>query len=226
MQKSQRVWSAVLMTTAVISLAAVFVIQLGSSLATPIITKAVALEPADVTSDLTPCGPDEYENMITAECEKGPPVNEEDAPTIQVASAGKSETSESSSEITSGPYPNCANATRAHPYNYENICAREVEARMVNIDIIVTEELTQSEIYFVQVPYLDIRDTGVMFQMYYSVRYGKSQWFPFSGMYSTAFHNGSLGLPIAEWVKNGLPIGTFLRVVLMTSSKNETSVKQ
>ena len=69
---------------------------------------------------------------------------------------------------------------------------------------------------FLDIPYGNIRASGVILQLYYSSAFGKAQWIPFPHYRGVHIMPNNLLLPVKAWIDDGFPIGTFVRVVLIT----------
>ena len=61
-----------------------------------------------------------------------------------------------------------------------------------------------------------VRASGAILQIYYNSAVGKAQWIPFPHYQGVLIMPNNLLLPVKAWIKGGLPIGAFVRVVLIT----------
>ena len=105
----------------------------------------------------------------------------------------------------------------AGPYAYEDYCIYQAEVgNITTIDIKVKEE--GNELIY-DIPYANLRYAGAIVQIYYTVGvYGKSQWFLFPDSKGIVVMSNSILLPIDEWVKDGFPADSYVRVVILTSA--------
>ena len=102
------------------------------------------------------------------------------------------------------------------PYAYEDYCIYHAKVgNITTIDIKVKEE--GNELIY-DIPYSNLRYAGAIVQIYYTVGvYGKSQWFLLPDSKGIVVMPNSILLPIDEWVKDGFPADSYVRVVILTS---------
>ena len=101
-------------------------------------------------------------------------------------------------------------------YAYDDYCVYKSKVRnIITIDIRVKEGENQTVF---NIPDSKIRYAGVITQVYYNQGpFGKSQWFLLPYRRGIVLHTGSITLPINEWVNDGLTVGAWIRVVILTS---------
>ena len=107
-------------------------------------------------------------------------------------------------------------------YYYEDYCIYESRVgNITTIDIRIKPEGNQTVF---DIPYANLRYAGAIIQIYYSsMVFGKSQWILMPDSRGVYIHPNSISLPIDEWIEDGFPINSFIRVVFLThenSSKN------
>ena len=103
--------------------------------------------------------------------------------------------------------------------DYEDYCVHKASAgNIITIDVRVKEGENQTVF---DIPYSSIRHEGIMIQVYYNAGpFGKSQWFLFPYIKGIMLMPNSITLPIKQWVSDGLTVGGWIRVVILTSGKN------
>ena len=101
-------------------------------------------------------------------------------------------------------------------YDYEDYCVHKASAgNIITIDIRVKEGENQTVF---DIPYSSIRHEGILIQVYYNAGpFGKSQWFLLPYTKGIALMPNSISLPINQWVSDGLTVGGWIRVVILTS---------
>jgi len=104
-------------------------------------------------------------------------------------------------------------------YDYEDYCFHISSAgSLITIDVRVKEGENQTVF---DIPYDGIRHEGILIQVYYNPGpFGKSQWFLLPYTKGIALMPNSITLPINQWVSEGLTIGGWVRVVILTSEWN------
>ena len=111
----------------------------------------------------------------------------------------------------------CAEEARRSPHNYGDRCTyRSYSGSIHTYDLRIKKEHADEEDVFLDIPYANIRASGVILQLYYSSAVGKAQWLPFPDYQGVYIMPNNLLLPVKSWIDGGLPIGTFVRVVLIT----------
>ena len=100
-------------------------------------------------------------------------------------------------------------------YYYEDYCIYEYKAgNITTIDIRIKPEGNQTVF---DIPYANLRHAGAIIQIYYSSGvFGKSQWYFMPDAKGLVIMPNSILLPIDEWVEDGFPIYSFIRVVILT----------
>ena len=103
--------------------------------------------------------------------------------------------------------------------DYEDYCVHKASAgNIITIDVRVKEGKNQTVF---DIPYSGIRHEGILIQVYYNPGpFGKSQWFLLPYTKGIALMPNSITLPINQWVSEGLTVGGWVRVVILTSEKN------
>ena len=101
-------------------------------------------------------------------------------------------------------------------YAYDDYCVYKSKVgNIITIDVRVKAGENQTVF---DIPYDNIRHAGVITQVYYNQGpFGKSQWFLLPYTRGIGLFAGSVTLPINEWVNNGITIGAWIRVVILTS---------
>ena len=101
-------------------------------------------------------------------------------------------------------------------YNYEDYCFHTVSAgKIITIDVRVKEGENQTVF---DIPYAGIRHEGALIQVYYNPgSFGKSQWFLLPYTRGIALMPNSITLPINQWITEGLTVGGWVRVVILSS---------
>ena len=101
-------------------------------------------------------------------------------------------------------------------YDYEDYCVHKATAgNIITIDVRVKEGENQTVF---DIPYDGIRHEGILIQVYYNPGpFGKSQWFLLPYTKGIALMPNSITLPINQWVSEGLTVGGWVRVVILTS---------
>ena len=104
-------------------------------------------------------------------------------------------------------------------YVYKDYCVYKASAsNIITIDVRVKEGENQTVF---DIPYSGIRHEGILIQVYYNPGpFGKSQWFLLPYTKGIALMPNSITLPINQWVSEGLTIGGWVRVVILTSKWN------
>ena len=102
-------------------------------------------------------------------------------------------------------------------YVYKDYCVHKASAsNIITIDVRVKEGENQTVF---DIPYDGIRHEGILIQVYYNPGpFGKSQWFLLPYTKGIALMPNSITLPINQWVSEGLTIGGWVRVVILTSA--------
>ena len=104
------------------------------------------------------------------------------------------------------------------PYKYPDTCmTQSTSTQLITIDVRVTKERAADELFVVEVPMRAIRSAGAVVQLFYSGVAGKSQWFVMSSMRGVVLMPNSVMLPLRKWVEHGFPVGSFVRVVVMSA---------
>ena len=105
-------------------------------------------------------------------------------------------------------------------YDYEDYCVHKATAgNIITIDVRVKEGENQTVF---DIPYDGIRHEGILMQVYYNPGpFGKSQWFLLSYTKGIALMPNSITLPINQWVSEGLTVGGWVRVVILTSDRTK-----
>ena len=101
-------------------------------------------------------------------------------------------------------------------YAYDDYCVYKSKVgNIITIDVRV--KVGENQTVF-NIPYDNIRHAGVITQVYYNQGpLGKSQWFLLPYTRGIVLFAGSITLPINEWVNNGITMGAWIRVVILTS---------
>ena len=113
--------------------------------------------------------------------------------------------------------PDCSSVTMG-PFS-DRCSHTDIVKRIMTFDVKVKAEHAKEGDISVEIPYDNIRSSGVVLQIYYSGVAGKSQWFVMPRTSGVALFPGSILLPIGKWMQNGLKPGHFVRVVLMVGEK-------
>jgi len=113
----------------------------------------------------------------------------------------------------SAELPDCAKAVYA-PFPDQCIHITQ-ERKILTIDLKIKPEHANEKEVFIDVPYASLRHSGAIIQLYYNSVAGKSQWVTFPDTGGIYIHPNSLMLPVAKWMKQGLPVGKFIRVVMI-----------
>lgn len=104
---------------------------------------------------------------------------------------------------------------------------KSIVQNVYTFDIDITEEhkkLAENDTVMFDIPYDNIRTTGVIIQMFYSIGVegnslmGKSQWHIYTDTGGLILSPNVLTLPIGKWMADGLPPTYSVRIVLMTST--------
>ena len=105
-------------------------------------------------------------------------------------------------------------------YDYEDYCVHKATSgNIITIDVRVKEGENQTVF---DIPYDGIRHEGILMQVYYNPGpFGKSQWFLLSYTKGIALMPNSITLPINQWVSEGLTVGGWVRVVILTSDRTK-----
>ena len=99
---------------------------------------------------------------------------------------------------------------------FADLCVHETSVgRMITIDLKIKEEHGRQGPIIVDIPYTNIRRSGVVMQLYYNSVAGKAQWVPFSDLRGIYLHPDSILLPVQSWIKQGLVPGQLVRIVLL-----------
>ena len=99
---------------------------------------------------------------------------------------------------------------------FADLCVHETSVgRIITIDLKIKEAHGQQESIFVDIPYANIRRSGVIMQLYYNSAAGKAQWVPFSDIGGIYLHPNSILLPVQSWIKRGLAPGRLVRIILL-----------
>ena len=105
-------------------------------------------------------------------------------------------------------------ANRRGPF--ADLCVHETSLkRMITIDLKIKEEHGRQDDVIVDIPYANIRHSGVIVQLYYNSAMGKAQWVPLSDIGGIYLHPNSILLPVQSWIKRGLAPGRLVRIVLL-----------
>lgn len=92
--------------------------------------------------------------------------------------------------------------------------------KIYTFDIKITDEyanLGPEKVVIFDIPYSNLRTTGAIIQIYYSVGVvGKAQWFLLDGYDGAIIMPSSIHIPLGKWIASGLRKGYILRVVLLT----------
>lgn len=117
--------------------------------------------------------------------------------------------------------PCSAAVSRGAPFKYPDACKDEsTPLHMVTVDLLVTEDRVNDEFLLVEMPYGEIRSTGLIIQIFYTVGVlGKAQWFPLGSMRGVVVMPDTIHLPVRDWVNSGLKVGSFVRVVVIQREK-------
>ena len=86
---------------------------------------------------------------------------------------------------------------------------------MITIDLKIKEEHGQQDSVIVEIPYDNIRRSGVIMQLYYNSVAGKAQWVPLSDIRGIYLYPDSISLPVRSWIEQGLAPGQLVRIVLL-----------
>jgi len=86
---------------------------------------------------------------------------------------------------------------------------------MITIDLKIKEEHGRQDTVIVDIPYANIRRSGVIVQLYHNSVLGKAQWVPLSDIGGIYLHSNSISLPVQSWIKRGLSPGQLVRIVLL-----------
>ena len=113
----------------------------------------------------------------------------------------------------SAELPDCAKAIRG-PFPNQCIHISPV-SQILTIDLKIKPEHAKEEEVFIDIPYRNLRHSGVILQLYYNSAVGKAQWVSFPQTGRIFVHPNSLMLPVADWMKQGLKEGQFIRVVMI-----------
>ena len=99
---------------------------------------------------------------------------------------------------------------------YDDYCVYKSKVgNIITIDVRIKAGENQTVF---DIPYGKIRYAGVITQIYYNQGpFGKSQWFLLPYTRGIGLFPNSITLPINEWVNNGITIGAWIRVVILTS---------
>ena len=112
----------------------------------------------------------------------------------------------------------CAEEAKRFPHNYGDQCTyRSDSGSLYTYDLRINKEHVNKDEVFLDIPYGNIRASGVILQLFYSGAFGKSQWIPFPNYDGVYVMPNNLLLPVKAWIEAGIPIGTFVRVVLITA---------
>lgn len=101
---------------------------------------------------------------------------------------------------------------------FVDLCVHETSVgRMITIDLMIKEEHARQDSIILEIPYGNIRRSGVVMQLYYNSVAGKAQWVKFpdldlSGIY---LQPDSILLPVQSWIEQGLQPGQIVRIVLL-----------
>lgn len=99
---------------------------------------------------------------------------------------------------------------------FADLCVHETSVgRMIMIDLKIKEEHGRQDSVIVDIPYGNIRRSGVIMQLYYNSVAGKAQWVPFSDIGGIYLQPNSILLPVQSWIKRGLAPGQLVRIVLL-----------
>jgi len=114
---------------------------------------------------------------------------------------------------------------QANEFAYTN---KSTVQNIYTFDIDITEEykkLSEKDTVMFDIPYSNIRTTGVIIQMYYSIGVsgnslaGKSQWHIYNDMNGIVLNPNVITLPIGRWMAHGLLPTYKVRIVILTSKK-------
>ncbi len=99
---------------------------------------------------------------------------------------------------------------------FADLCVHETSVgRMITIDLKIKEEHGRQDSIIVDIPYANIRHSGVIMQLYYNSAMGKAQWVPLSDIGGIYLHPDTILLPVQSWIKRGLAPGRLVRIVLL-----------
>ncbi len=99
---------------------------------------------------------------------------------------------------------------------FADLCVHETTVgRIITIDLKIKEAHRQQDAVSVDIPYANIRRSGVVMQLYYNSAAGKAQWLPFTNIRGIILHPNSISLPVQKWMERGLAPGRLIRVVLL-----------
>ena len=99
---------------------------------------------------------------------------------------------------------------------FADLCVHETSVgRMITIDLKIKEEHGRQNSIIVDIPYANVRRSGVIMQLYYNSAMGKAQWVPLSDIGGIYLHPDSILLPVQSWIKRGLAPGQLVRIVLL-----------
>lgn len=112
----------------------------------------------------------------------------------------------------------CVEDVRNMPEYADQCSHRAAVGSIYTVDVRLKQEhLTEQDI-IVEVPYANLRGSGAIIQLYYSGVIGKSQWIPLPSSQGIYIMPNSLLLPVKLWIDSGLPLGSFVRIVLITGN--------
>ena len=99
---------------------------------------------------------------------------------------------------------------------FADLCLHETSLqRMITIDLKIKEDHGRQDTVIVDIPYANIRRSGVIVQLYYNSVLGKAQWVSLSDIVGIYLHPNSISLPVQSWIKRGLSPGQLVRIVLL-----------
>lgn len=122
--------------------------------------------------------------------------------------------------LAQGDIENCKDGIVERQYDYSDKCLYSARVGQIfTLDVRIIEEHKGQEDIVIEIPYSNLRYSGAILQVYYNLAVGKAQWLPFPSTRGIYIMPDSLLLPIGSWIESGLTIGTFVRIVLLTTSE-------
>ena len=113
----------------------------------------------------------------------------------------------------------CVEDAMETPRNYEDQCSHRADVSSIyTVDVRIKQEHLNEREIIVEVPYANLRGSGAIIQLYYSLAVGKAQWLPLPSNRGIYIMPDALLLPVGSWIDSGLLLGSYVRIVLITGN--------